>query len=467
MLKEPEFIQVPFGKIRPWGKNPRNIKTEELKKLAKSIQTKGQFQVLTCWGNGDGYETGGGNMRWQAMENILKYSDDKLVWISLNYPEGEKEKIELSLLDNQRFGQYDEQALAELVYPYLEEINLEDFKVDIGEPMGLKDLIEDYAPNLDEVRKTLLEKFIIPPFTILDTRQWYWQERKRTWIDLGIKSEIGRHDNLLAYQGKKAICSQDSLNRFRRLSDKYHGGDAFGNTGTSIFDPVLCELIYQWFCPEKGLVFDPFAGGSVRGIIAEYLGYKYTGIELRPEQIKANKEQSKAIKVNPKWIKGDSIKANELAKDNYDLIFSCPPYFDLEIYSDLEGELSTIKNYLKFLKKYREIIKKSVVMLKEDRFACFVVGDIRDKKGFYRNFVSDTISAFQDSGMILYNEAILVNSIGSLPIRVGRIFGSYRKLGKCHQNVLIFYKGNPKKIKENYKEIKVDFPEEKIRATRQ
>jgi hypothetical protein len=35
---------------------------------------------------------------------------------------------------------------------------------------------------------------------------------------------------------------------------------------------------------------------------------------------------------------------------------------------------------------------------------------------------------------------------GSLPIRVGRQFGSYRKLGKTHQNVLIFYNGNPKQI---------------------
>jgi len=149
MLKEPEFIQVPFGKIQPWGKNPRNIKTEELKKLAKSIQAKGQFQVLTCWENGNGYETGGGNMRWQAMKNILKYSDDKPIWISLNFPENEKEKIELSLLDNMRFGQYDEQALAELVYPHIEDINLEDFKIDVGEPINMKNLIEFFGPNLD------------------------------------------------------------------------------------------------------------------------------------------------------------------------------------------------------------------------------------------------------------------------------------------------------------------------------
>ena len=41
--------------------------------------------------------------------------------------------------------------------------------------------------------------------------------------------------------------------------------------GTSIFDPVLCELVYRWFCPSKGKILDPFAGGSVRGIVAAHL----------------------------------------------------------------------------------------------------------------------------------------------------------------------------------------------------
>ena len=67
-------------------------------------------------------------------------------------------------------------------------------------------------------------------------------------------------------------------------------------TGTSIFDPVLCELAYTWFSPPGGVVLDPFAGGSVRGIIAAALGRKYIGIDLRPEQVQANEEQVPTIK---------------------------------------------------------------------------------------------------------------------------------------------------------------------------
>jgi len=228
-------------------------------------------------------------------------------------------------------------------------------------------------------------------------------------------------------------------------------------TGTSIFDPVLCELAYRWFCPEGGSILDPFAGGSVRGIVASKLGYRYTGIDLRPEQIDANREQAKQITPEnpPTWHVGDSMNVTTLAPGQYDLVFSCPPYSDLERYSDNPADLSTM-NYATFLAAYRAIIAASVGMLRPDRFACFVVGDIRDKHGFYRNFVADTIAAFQDAGARLYNEAILVTAVGSLPIRVGKQFGNYRKLGKTHQNVLAFFNGNPKNIPDALGEVSAD-----------
>jgi hypothetical protein len=41
-------------------------------------------------------------------------------------------------------------------------------------------------------RSTLAERFGIPPFSVLDARKGWWQDRKRAWIDLGIRSELGR-----------------------------------------------------------------------------------------------------------------------------------------------------------------------------------------------------------------------------------------------------------------------------------
>jgi DNA modification methylase len=223
--------------------------------------------------------------------------------------------------------------------------------------------------------------------------------------------------------------------------------DYQASNGTSIFDPVLCELVYRWFCPPGGLVLDPFAGGSVRGIVAAKLGRRYLGIDLRPEQLAANRAQAARIcpdagRLAPVWLEGDAIDLARLAPEPADLVFTCPPYGDLEVYSADPRDLSTLA-FADFVTKYRAIVAAAVAVLKPDRFAAVVVGDFRDKAGFYRRFISATEQAFEDAGARLYNEAVLITAVGSLPIRVGIIFDKARKLGKTHQNVLVFVKGHP------------------------
>lgn len=224
---------------------------------------------------------------------------------------------------------------------------------------------------------------------------------------------------------------------------------AVPQTGTSIFDPVLCELAYRWFCPSNGVILDPFAGGSVRGIVASHCGRSYVGVDLRQEQIEANQNQlGIAVEPLPVWHCGDSRNIDQICYDvQADMIFSCPPYADLEVYSNDPADLSTME-YDKFKEVYFEIITKTCSLLKNNRFACFVVGDVRDKKGHYYNFVGDTVEAFLAAGLHYYNEGILVTAVGSLPIRTGKQFATSRKFGKTHQNVLVFVKGEGKAAAE-------------------
>lgn len=278
----------------------------------------------------------------------------------------------------------------------------------------------------------LRDKFLEPPFSVLDTRQGSWQNRKRKWIAKGIKSEVGRKENLTHVMPMKSYNSENMATEY------YEKGK---EVGTSVFDPALTELMYNWFCPENGTILDPFAGGSVRGIVANYLGYKYSGIELRQEQVDSNREQALNIlpvENQPQYYCGDSEK---LLEDNwitkFDFIFSCPPYADLEVYSELPGDLSNM-DYKDFVIKYRSIIQKSLKLLKPNCYAVFVVGEVRDKDGFYYDFVGDTKRAFIDNGAKLYNDAILLNSVGTASMRADRIFSSGKKLVKIHQNVLVF-----------------------------
>lgn len=499
---------------------------------------------------------------------------------------------------------------------------------------------------------SLSDDFLVPPFSVLDARQGYWQDRKRSWISIGISSELGREGNQLKYSDACNCGGYSKLDEYK-LKKTYgtEGNISGAQTGTSIFDPVLCELIYLWFSPIGGRVLDPFAGGSVRGIVAAKLGRSYIGIDLRREQVEENdlqwvgvnsqedftgkvrvsaamarlpfhgcdpeyiantckasccqsstsptgtlitvnpKEQktieelggiiidgllqprsgekrcpfkekndlcrlhdsgkkpfgciaspftlnkngtlivrnrykllkcydngskipayrafksslelifgsneaNRIIKhfddgcgdievsiskenydiliendlikhggiakkidvdpIDPRWIVGDSLSIDEIlsGEEPFDLLFTCPPYINLEQYSDDPADISTLPPE-EFFNSYEKIIAKSVELLRPDSFAVFVVGEVRGSDGGYSGLVPKTIQLFEKAGAKFYNEAILVTAVGSLPIRVRKQFEGSRKLGKTHQNVLIFVKGDPVKATDRCGPVKI------------
>lgn len=172
------------------------------------------------------------------------------------------------------------------------------------------------------------------------------------------------------------------------------------------------------------------------------MDYHYTGIDIRQEQVDSNREQAiNILPVNnqPQYYVGDSNKVLDGFKDeSFDMVFSCPPYADLEVYSDIDGDISNM-DYDDFLVAYESIIEKSCRKLKKGGFAIFVVGEVRDKSGNYYGFVPDTYSCFKKAGMKLYNEAILATSLASAAIRAAGNMKT-KKLVKVHQNILIFRK---------------------------
>lgn len=703
----------------------------------------------------------------------------------------EEERKAYNLADNQLALQAGWDT--EILMAQLDELQAADFDIaEIGfdsaaiEALGVSEVETVEAPAGKKAGGgSLANEFLIPPFTVLNAREGWWMDRKRAWLALGIKSEVGRGENLLgmsdtmlepdpekraamqaareAGKGKARTFGQDLMRGEHEVGDgkgrkRGLGGvtmdalsshpryyeqktaaearvgrkltpeeferdhwvlpDSELSSGTSIFDPVLCELAYRWFSPQGGRVLDPFAGGSVRGIVAAALGRHYTGVDLRGEQIEANRAQWPAVAaqlgaapakpqgeevpplavdeiegirvvrddhvlggtkrraldrlvgqidaeelvyatpaygfaqialagacqaagkratifvaarserhprtqtaadlgatiievpagrlnviqsrarkhceatgaylvpfgmddeifvdaiasvaaelpgpapaevwcvagsgtltralqrafpdavhhavqigrkpdvgnarlwkapeefeddatepppfpscsnydakawrfirenaaegalfwnlgadpepvasfdpVEPVWHIGDSNKvlADEAVGDGFDFVFSCPPYGDLEVYSDDPDDISTLEQAA-FDAIYAEIIAKAVARLADDRFACFVVGDYRDKRGIYANFVSKTIAAFEAAGAPLYNEAILVTSVGSLPIRTAKQFRSTRKLGKTHQNILVFIKGDPRRAVEALGPVSVDAGLERVIA---
>ena len=144
MSKENPSTIVSISQVKLWDKNPRSCTKDDFARLKKQIQKFGVYKPLVVCKENGYYTVIGGNMRLRALQEL----GHKEVWISLVKPKSEAEKIEISLSDNDRVGSYSDQALAELIYPLKDEIDLKDFKVDLRMPdIDLSDVLSRFGPD--------------------------------------------------------------------------------------------------------------------------------------------------------------------------------------------------------------------------------------------------------------------------------------------------------------------------------
>ena len=275
----------------------------------------------------------------------------------------------------------------------------------------------------------LKEKFVFPPFSVLDSSSPDWTVRRKEWFNtIGSATETrdGEFGKTYDDGGIKLLSSI--------------------NSGTSVFDPVLCELLVRWFSKKNERILDPFAGSQVRGAVCGLLDRNYTGVDVRNDQIAVNRLiiDNLAISDKVSYIEGNSENLEDLLRgESFDMCLTCPPYYNLEVYS--KEDLSAMGTYDEFIKSYSKILKNTCLLLKNNSFFVIVVGDLRNDEGAYYGFVYDTVRILLEAGLKLYNEIILKNSIGTAAVRASNNMKT-KKITKIHQNVLVFYKGNLKKI---------------------
>ena len=283
-------------------------------------------------------------------------------------------------------------------------------------------------------KRSLADVYIAPPFSVLDARQGYWRDRREYW------------DNLIG----------DASTTRTGGAETGGGSELYNNIngGTSNFDPVLAETMLRWFCKPGGKVLDPWGGEQTKGVVSGALGYGYHGVEIRPEQVAVDQAATAAFP-GVRYTCGDSEKIADLIQERgFDMLLPPPPYYDIEVYS--KEDMSALPSYEEFLRSYRGILTASCGMLADGAFAVLKVGDIRDKRGILRGFVPDTIAIMQDAGLAYYNEIVLVQPFGTAGIRAAGQMRN-RKVVKCHQNVLVFYKGNVRHIQKLFRPL--EFPE--------
>ncbi len=400
--------------------NPRKIGKAEMDALKRSIERYGLIDPIIV--NKD-YTIIGGHQRTEAARQ-LGFKEVPCVILDLD-KDSEKE---LNIALNKIGGKFNDLVLADL----LEELKAKGRLAYTG--FKDKELARlTWKKGLKDKNK-LIASFVIPPFSIFDSKQGYWQNRKKEWVGfLEATGGEGRGENLISG-------GMGNL-----------GAMAGGLTGTSVFDPVLCEAMYAWYCPEGGLIVDPFAGGVTRGAVASILDRNYIGADVSKIQIETNEALLKNIgetKATYHNVSGEEIYKK--LPSQADLLFTCPPYYDLEIYDkENDKDISNAPSYQAFLEKYTQILHSSYNHIKEGGYAIITVGNIRNDKGEMLNLVGDTITIMTAAGYTFYNECILATAIGTAPVRASAHFSKNKKVIKTHQNVLFFAKGkeiaiNPK-----------------------
>lgn len=493
---------VKLSQIQVNGSNPRIIKDDKFDKLINSILVLPKMLVLRPIVVDDTFVALGGNMRYRALSAIEDMSIEEinnrlsgmrdfqrkteaeqeklsLYWATwkdnptapiIRASElSEDEQREFIIKDNVGFGEWDMDALAN----EWDSADLLDWGLDVwdddysngdGSGSGNSD-----GSGSDET-KSLNDAFVVPPFSIFDSRQGYWQERKKMWRErIGdmaesrtaklVQSVEMRYKDLytrtMKHRKELGITFKEYIEKYVPKEVLEHEDKKVLSQGVSIFDPVLSEICCKWFTPYEGAkMFDCFAGDTQKGLVFGMCGFEFTGVELRQEQVDINNRVIAERGLPIRYICDDGQNvAKYFEPESQDMLFSCPPYYNLEVYSDLENDASNQGTYEEFIAILKNAYTSALSCLKEDRFAVIVVGDVRNKaNGAYYDFVGDIKRIFREAGAALYNEIILVEMSSSAALRAAKSMES-RKVCKTHQNVLVFYKGDPSNVKKVFKPI--------------
>lgn len=114
-----------------------------------------------------------------------------------------------ALADNRtsELGGWDNEMLAEIIAEVLAD-DLDLLEAASYQQSDLEKLIAETTANAEDdlpvpdARQApikLADRFLGLPVTVLNSREGWWQERKRAWTDLGIESELGRDGKALTW----------------------------------------------------------------------------------------------------------------------------------------------------------------------------------------------------------------------------------------------------------------------------
>lgn len=236
-------------------------------------------------------------------------------------------------------------------------------------------------------------------------KEW-WQTTTTIWnVDELIRRRVRDWRRLLDETGHTGARAE--------VMRKDHDS-VYTSTYSSFAAPLVEWIIMRYGGPVGSTVLDAFAGGPPRAVVSAMMGHPYTGFEIRQEQINENETVLKKLKLgDATYVLGDGTKMEGLAT-KFDFGLTCPPYYDLEVYSELETDISTLNTYADFNRAMRACAVAYRDRLVPGAFMCIVVGPFRDKRtGELIDFPAHTVENFRQAGFTYWQQIILSKNFAS------------------------------------------------------
>jgi len=187
-----KIVQKKVDSLIPYIKNSRTHSDEQVAQIAASIKEFGWTNPILVDGT-NGIIAGHGRL---LAARKLGYKEVPTIELS---ELTETQKKAYIIADNRlalNAGWDNEMLTIELNDLLADGFALEMLGFDQAEIDAL--LMPD-SDDIDNVigagAGSLSARFLIPPFSVLNAREGWWQDRKRFWLGLGIKSELGRGED--------------------------------------------------------------------------------------------------------------------------------------------------------------------------------------------------------------------------------------------------------------------------------
>ena len=189
--------------------------------------------------------------------------------------------------------------------------------------------------------------------------------------------------------------------------------------GLSRFPQNIGRMLVKFYCPERGTVYDPFAGHNSRMELVHRTGRNYIGVDVSHEFMESNRKIKDGLTKQKgllehmrgtiRLIEGSSASVPGVPDEWADFTITSPPYWNLEYYGNEPEQLGKAKTYKSFLELLYPHVMENYRILKPGSFCIWCINDFVQDKVFYPYHI-DISSLFVRAGFNLHN--IYVTDLG-------------------------------------------------------